>query len=80
MIKLSPINKVNIGNSTAALIDPTETILVIAIITTANTKHIRPIFQFVINKTPKAVAIPLPQKKKKKIGNVCPTTTSIPAI
>ena len=50
------INKTNTGNSTAAPIEPNETILVTAINTNANTKQINPIFQFVINNTPNDVA------------------------
>ena len=69
-IKLSPINIVSTGNNIAAPIDPIETILVIMIITKANIKHIKPIFQLVIKSTPKDVATPFPPKKKKNIGNV----------
>ena len=51
-------NVPNYGDITK--IDPNETILDIAIITSANTKQINPICQFTINSTPSDVATPLP--------------------
>lgn len=54
------INKTSIGNNIAALIEPSETILVSAINTSPKTKQISPICQFVVSNTPTAVATPLP--------------------
>ena len=68
------------GNKIPADIEPTETILVSAIRINANTKHINPICQFIVNRTPNDVAIPFPPLNPKKIGNVCPISTNIPAI
>ena len=74
------MNNTSTGKSIAAPTEPIDTILVSAIKTNANTKQINAIFQFVINNTPKDVAIPFPPLNPKNIGNVCPNTTAIPAI
>ena len=76
----SPINIVSIGYKTAASIEPTDTIFVNAIIITAKIKHIKPIFQFKVIKTPSAVATPFPPLNSKNIGNVCPSIAKNPAI
>ena len=68
------------GNAMAAIHEPSETILVIAIIIIAIAKQINPICQLVIINTPSEVATPLPPLKPKNIGNVCPITTAIAAI
>ena len=60
--------------------NPIDTIFVNAIKISANTKQINPIFQFVISNTPNEVATPFPPLNPKNTGNVCPTTTKIPAI
>ena len=73
------MNNTNTGKSIAAPTDPNDTILLSAISTSANTKHINPICQFVIKSTPKDVATPFPPLNPKNIGNVCPKTTAIPA-
>ena len=73
------MNNTNTGKSIAAPTDPNDTILLSAINTSANTKHINPICQFVIKSTPKDVATPFPPLNPKNIGNVCPKTTAIPA-
>ena len=73
------INKTSIGNNIAALIEPSETILVSAINTSPKTKQISPICQFVVSNTPTAVATPLPPLNLKNTGNVCPIITNIPA-
>ena len=78
--KLFVMKKQSTGKRIAAAIEPSATILVIAINTKANTKQISPICQFVINNTPSAVATPLPPLNPKNIGNVCPSTTHTPAI
>ncbi len=52
----------------------------ITISTNANTRHINPICQFVINKIPNDVATPFPPLNPKNTGKVCPITTVIPAI
>ena len=74
------MNNVNTGNKTAAAHDPTDTILVKAINNTPNTKQINPICQLLIIKIHKEVATPFPPLNPKNIGNVCPSTTAIPAI
>lgn len=66
------MNIVRIGNKTAAEIDPSETILVIAISAIAKMKQIKPISQFNNNNIPKLVAIPFPPRNPKNMGNVCP--------
>ena len=71
-IKFELINNVNTGNKIAAPTDPIDTILLIAIITIAKIRQIKPIFQFIIINTPSEVATPLPPLNSKKIGNVCP--------
>ena len=73
------MNIVSTGNSIAADTEPSETNLVNAINSKANTKHIKPICQFIINNTPRDVATPFPPLKLKNIGNVCPRTTASPA-
>ena len=73
------INNTSTGNSIAAPTDPIDTIFVNAINTNANTKQINPICQFVTSSTPNDVATPFPPLNPKNIGNVCPTTTAIPA-
>ena len=73
------MNITRTGNNTAAAIEPTDTILVNAINSNANTKHIKPICQFIIKSTPSEVAIPLPPLNLKKTGKVCPIITNTPA-
>ena len=73
------MNNTSTGNKIAAAIEPTETILVNAIRMSANTKQINPICQFVISKTPSAVATPFPPLKRKNTGKVCPNITNTPA-
>ena len=69
-----------IGNKIAAQIEPSDTILDIAIIANAKTKHISPIFQLTIKSTPSDVATPFPPLNLKNIGKVWPITTSTPAV
>ena len=64
------INKVKTGNKIAAPTDPIDTILLNAIIAKAKTKHINPIFQFIIIITPSDVATPFPPLNSKNIGKV----------
>ena len=56
----------NLGYDVLAI----DTILLTAIITSAKTKQINPIFQFIISNTPRDVAIPFPPLNSKKIGKV----------
>ena len=73
------MNIVKTGYSIAATIEPTDTICVKAIKTSANTKQIRPICQFAVSSTPSDVAIPFPPLNLKNTGKVCPITTNSPA-
>lgn len=61
------MNATNTGNKIPADIEPTETILVSAIRINANTKHINPICQFIVNRTPNDVAIPFPPLNPKRL-------------
>ena len=51
---------VNNANKIADIIDPSDTILVITIKITPNTRHINPIFQFINKIIPSDVATPFP--------------------
>lgn len=63
-----PINIINSGNRIAVKTEPTDTILVIAIIINAKNKQINPSLMSNDNITPKEVATPFPPLNSKNIG------------